>query len=498
MYISDTELIKQKIEAKGNATDGDIIKDLIEKYTSSPDYQYMLVGERYYIGDHDIQNHDFQEGWVYDDNDSAPKQIINKNNSNHHNVHNFFQLQIDQKGSYIMGNPPAVTVEGSEDNTERKAYEETITKFIDEVFADKMMDYVNGASIKGKEYIHPYIDTAGKFRYVVIPAQELIMFFDSKYEEDPKEAVRFYPCHMINKDGEEIERKKAEWWDANQVTYYAENDQGKFVKDPDKEVNPAPHFWQSKYLNGQKMKQEGMSWGRVPFIPLENNSRGFGDLKRIKGLQDAYNLLSSASTNNQIDLVELYWMIQGYGGETARAIQTKLKYNKAVSISDPSGKVSAQQVTLAVGDRIEFLRMLRRDIYHVGMAMDTESEVFGNAPSGISLEIKYDPLNQKADQLIPKLQIALKQFFWFITFYVNLRNKTNYDSDLIKVTIKKAKRLNQVEEIQKINESRGLVPDNQLLQKHPLVDDPNEAIKDMEKQREDETKRMKRAFESGE
>ena len=61
-------------------------------------------------------------------------------------------------------------------------------------------------------------------------------------------------------------------------------------------------------------------------------------------------------------------MIQGYGGETAKAIQQKLQINKAVSISDPSGKISAEQVTLNVTERLAWLDMLRRDIYHIGQA----------------------------------------------------------------------------------------------------------------------------------
>ena len=58
-------------------------------------------------------------------------------------------------------------------------------------------------------------------------------------------------------------------------------------------------------------------WGRVPFIVLENNRNRTTDLKPIKGLIDAYDYISSEGTNNLLDLVELYWVIQGYGGETA-------------------------------------------------------------------------------------------------------------------------------------------------------------------------------------
>lgn len=213
-------------------------------------------------------------------------------------------------------------------------------------------------------------------------------------------------------------------------------------------------------------------------------------MQRIKGLQDAYNIISSASTNNQIDLVELYWIVQGYGGETAKAIQQKLQLNKAVSISDPQGKVTAEQVTLSVTERIAWLQMLRSDIYNLGMAIDTTAEHFANAPSGVSLKFLYTPLDLKANMLIGKLKLALKELFWFFTYDINLKNGTNYDSSLIRADVNKTIITNDLETVSMIQQSQGLVPDNLLLAKHPFVDDVNQALKDLEKQKQEATNRF--------
>lgn len=61
-------------------------------------------------------------------------------------------------------------------------------------------------------------------------------------------------------------------------------------------------------------------WGRVPFLLLKNNRNSTTDLEHIKGLIDAYDLISSKGTNNFLDLVELYWVIYGYGGDEASTI----------------------------------------------------------------------------------------------------------------------------------------------------------------------------------
>ena len=64
-------------------------------------------------------------------------------------------------------------------------------------------------------------------------------------------------------------------------------------------------------------------------------------------------------------------------------------FNIAVHISDSSGKIEAKQVELPVSGRLEYLKMLRKDIFHFGMGIDVDSDKFGTAPSGVSLKFQY-------------------------------------------------------------------------------------------------------------
>ena len=64
-------------------------------------------------------------------------------------------------------------------------------------------------------------------------------------------------------------------------------------------------------------------------------------------------------------------------------------FNIAVHISDSSGKIEAKQVELPVSGRLEYLKMLRKDIFRFGMGIDVDSDKFGTAPSGVSLKFQY-------------------------------------------------------------------------------------------------------------
>lgn len=496
MFIDNMQLIKAKLAAEGKMSQSDIIKQILKDHESNPAKKIMHEGVNYYDGLHDILKHDFQSSVVYEDVEtpngirSTATQVTNENNSNHHNVHNFFKQQVDQKTAYIAGKPLSVTVEGADKDTQLKKFEDEITLVSsNERFIDAVNDLILYASCKGTEWLHIYYDSEGNFSYMVVPAEEIIPFFDTDRQQELVELLRVYSIAVVS-SGKETLRKKIEWWTKQDVTYFVENEQGDYVLDLFYSFNPSGHWYDITSLNGVETQREANAWGRVPFIPLYNNPRHTSDLQLIKGLQDAYNLISSSATNNQIDLVELYWLVQGYGGETAKAIQSKLHMNKAVSINDPTGKITAQQVELSVSERIAWLKLLREDIYNLGMAIDTTAQSFATAPSGVALQFLYTPLDMKANMLINKLKLTLSNFFWFMTQDINTKSGKSYDSNLIRVDVNKTIITNDSETIENIDKSRGLVPDNLLLAKHPYVDDVNQAQADLQEQKKQNTKRF--------
>lgn len=498
MYISQMDLIKQKLASEGQLNMSNVIKSIVKDSQHNAEKEYMKVAKRYYSGEHDILQHDFRASMVYEDETCRNgREVINENNSNHHNVHNFYQTQVDQKVSYIAGRPLTVSVEGAvaadqlkgTSENDLKTYENHVTAVTsDEQFIATVTKWLTGTSNKGVEWLHCYYDDDGNFDYVIVPAEGIIPFFDTRYQKKLVELIRYYSITVVS-GGKESIRRKVEWWRPNEVTFYTENEKGEYVFD-----GSSPHWSDITTLDGEVVERRPNGWGRIPFIPLYNNIKRSSDLKRIKSLQDAYNLISSASTNNQIDLVELYWLIQGYGGETAKAIREKLQINKAVQITDPNGKIDAKQVSLSVAERIAWLDMLRTDIFALGMAIDTTADRFATAPSGVALKFLYGPLDEKAQPLINELKLALKEFFWFLTEDINAKHGAHFDSALVRVDVNKNIITNDSETIDNIMKSQGLVPDNILLNKHPYVDDVNQALADMAEQREQAMKQTKNTW----
>jgi phage portal protein, SPP1 family len=486
MFLTETDLINMKITAEAGLNNSTIVKDLINDDIFSDLKKQMETGEKYYVGEHDIYKKDFCKTYIsetseVDGSEVETRKIFrNPNRSNHHNINPFHAILVDQKAAYLVGREPTISVRGAENDPKLKEYENIITAAGDEKLNEILSDLVIGASNKGVEYIHFYYDTEFKLKFCIVPANEIIPIYDTEHQTELVELVRYYDITVI-KGKEKSLRKKVEWWTKNDVTYYAEDDDGKFLLDNKYATNPMPHWFEISSLNGMEKHRDTHSWGRVPFVVLENNSRRISDLQKIKGLIDAYDLISSQGTNDLLDLVTLYWSIQGYGGETAGEIAKKLQINRAVNVSDSTGNIDAKQIDLPVSGRIEWLKMLRRDIFDFGMGVYTNNDRLGNA-SGVSLKFQYTQLDLKANTMMPRLKSAIKDFFWFITEDYNRNNGTSYDSSFINITINRTMITNDLETVQMIDLSKDVVSKKTLLSKHPFVDDVNEEMKGLEAQ----------------
>ncbi|MBR5269469.1 MAG: phage portal protein [Anaerotignum sp.] len=475
MFITEMELLKARLAAGKRLNDSHILKEIIQEDSSNERKKRMEEGERYYRGEHDILQKDFRRSPVSEtgkDGEEKMQMFFNPNRSNHHCVNPFHHTLVAQKTAYLVGREPTIAVKGG--NTE---FEKMLAEIADENFNGTLQKWLTGAANKGVEYLHVYYDEDGTFRYCIVPAEEIIVVYDEVYQQDIKEVIRYYDIQVLD-GGREKTKRRVEWWTKDIVTYYAEDGNGEFL-----EERAGGHWAVTEVLDGEEKMTIQHGWGRVPFIPLRNNDREMTDLQLVKGLIDAYDHISSEGTNNLLDMVDLYWVIQGYGGETASAVARKLQVNKAVQISDSSGSVEAKQVELPVEGRLDWMKMLRKDIFHFGMGVDTDSDDWGRAASGVALKFQYAMFYLKINGIVPEIKRAIKEFFRFAVEDWNRENGTDWNWKDILVTLNTNGITDDLEVMQIIQASKGIVSEKTLLGKHPFVEDVNSEMEQLERER---------------
>ena len=123
-----------------------------------------------------------------------------------------------------------------------------------------MQELVIGASNKGFETLHVYYDEKGKLKFNVVPAEEVIHIYDSRYENELEQLIRYYDTVII-RNGQKYIRKRVEWWTKDDVTYYVEDNSRNFILDRSIGANPCPHWWGIYTEDGYEKTREAQTFG---------------------------------------------------------------------------------------------------------------------------------------------------------------------------------------------------------------------------------------------
>lgn len=474
-YLTQSQLVELKLMADKATLDTTRISDLIKSDLATDYKQNMKSGVDYYNSLHDILDH--LNYYTID----GQKQV-DKVKANNKTPHPFHKILVDQKTAYVAGNPIAITV--SSDDEKVKEYQKELTLQLDESFDDLVNEWIKGSSNKGIEWVHFYVDGKGNLNYCIVPAQQIIAVYDTQYQDDLVYVIRFYVYDLISATGETQQRYKVEWWTKEKVEYWVQTENSQFIHDASYPINPAPHWY--SFNTEDESQREDISWGKVPFVPLQNNSENQSDLHPVKPLIDAYDKVKSGWLNDLDDFAQLIYILKGFQGlrnETSAGYSelglfiSNLKNDKAIAV-ESDGAVSTLKTEIPVEAREKFLKLTRQEIFYFGEGVDVGDEKnIGQAPSGIALKFLYASLDLKANRLIRKLKTSLKEFVWFVTEYINITKNKEYDYEQISFTINKSQIFNEKEKIDGLVASNGMLSKKTILENHPYVDDVSEEMK---------------------
>lgn len=490
------------------AIQSQIIKELITQFNMSNIKKKMLDGERYFRNQNDILKKDFKTYTVYDPKIGNKVKKVNENKSDEHLPHGFYPKQVNQKKAYVCAKPITITYNiptaGEKKSDEDKKAEQKITNMVWNMLGFKfeklIKNRVKEASNKGRAWIHPdYKD--GKLVFKEISSEECIPIYDNETQSFLEGFIHFYTIQDLTKDKPE-DRIYVEYWDKQEVRYYIEtkvDDTTVFLEDVTR-PRPECHWYREVYdnaLNNLK-KIEKHSWGRVPFIEVENNEEKMTDLEPIKPLIDAYDLIDSGFVNTIEDLKEIIWLINGYGAEDLLALIENLRVNGIARTNDTAGEIDAKLLSIPYEARQALLKGLKELIYEFGRAVDTSNkDLIGHAPSGVSLEFLYTDLDMKADDTIGGLTSAIYEVLWYVLQDLKMRGKIPEEIDEFdfKIEFNKSRIFNETEKVTTLSNDT-VMSTRSKLEKHPYVDDVDIEMQRLKEEKEENMKLQSQIFNS--
>ena len=428
----------------------EILEKEIKEFNSSDKRKWMITGERYYAVDNDIN-----ERKIVRYTEDGPVEEMYKANNKlaHAKVKNL----VDEKVSYLLSKE--ITYD-----CENKALVDKLDEILGDDFQYSLQDLGYESSNKGIAWLQVYISPDGKFKFMVIPAEQCIPLWEDRSHTVLQGMIRYY--NLVVYEGRNKKTvTKIEYYTNETVDYYISDDNKKIILDSERYLNesegPIGHY---------KKNGKPMSFGKVPFIAFKNNKLEYPDIKFIKSLVDNYDMARSDIANFIEETKNLIYVLKGYGGENLGEFMRDLNYYRAINIDDPeSGGVDTLNPQIDITSAKEHFEQLKRDIIEDGQGVPKDLDKYGNSPSGIALKFMYSGLDLKCNLLEREYKRSWKELMYFINIYLSESGEGNFSKDKVSIIFNKDIEINETEVISNCIQSSNILSEETVISQHPWV-----------------------------
>lgn len=459
--------IRDILEKGANSvmTTEEIIKEEIEEWLSSSLRQLMLDGQKYYIGDTDILNRKrmaIGEGGKLEEVENLANNKL---------VHNFVRKLVNQKTGYLLSKP--ITVQ-----TDNNKYKEILNDVFDMSFMKLLKNLGKDAINKGKAWIQVYYNEEGQLRFKRLPSEEIIPLWKDAEHTKLDALIRVYEV-VIYEGKTKKTVQKVEYWDTKQVLRYI-NENGTLI--PDMEApEDAGHF----SIVDDKGEKQSFTWAKVPFVYFKYNDEELPLIKFVKSLVDDYDRNKSNNSNNLEDLPNSIYVLKDYDGEDLGEFRRNMSLYRAVKVTGDGG-VDTRNLEINVEAYKTHIDQMRKDIFEFGCGVDTQSDKFGNSPSGIALKFLYNDLDMDCSIIETEFQASLEYLLWFVNQHLINTSQGDFTNETVEFIFNRDMLTNETDSINNCKSSVGIISDETIVSNHPWsTKDELEKIKKQKKENED-------------
>ncbi len=439
----------------------EVMKKLIRKYEPGHTRFTMqaMQAERYYRNETDILIKD--NGEKKEDSDNPLRNADNRI------PRNFHGLIVNQKAAYMFTSPPLFDIENEHEN-------EVITEALGDEYRKNCMELCVNAANASVGWIHYWADNDGAFQWAVVDSKQIIPIVSCDLKKKLLGVLRVY---------NEIEEESGdtyiiyEYWNEKSCWAFRRRNEDTLEEGLiyyDTFMIPDTNDFTAEYRH---------DFGEVPFISFPNNNMNTDDLKNIKPLIDVYDKVYSGFINDLDDIQELIFVLSGYGGTELASFLSDLKKYKTIKVDGDEGSnpgVSTLNIEIPIEARNSVLQATRKAIFEQGQGFDPQPENFGNQ-SGEALKFMYSLLEMKAGLTETEFQLGFARLIRAICRHQGIECKKIVQT-WTRTSIK-----NDTEQAQICKDSVGIVSKKTILKNHPLVEDADAELKQLEKE-EQETK----------
>lgn len=470
-FMKAAEVIDQlaRKDVETRMTDKQFIVAEINRFRRSKRYLDMVAGENYYKGKHDIL---FKQRTAIGENG---KLTILDNLPNNKIVDNQYKKMVDQKVQYIVGQPFLIQSENQQFVDSVKPYLQTkkFFKFIKAVVKDM--------TNCGIAWVYGHYNDDGEYVYTRFKPYEIIPMWADAEHTILDCAIRTYEV-VVYEGTEEKVVTKVEIFNPDGIYYFELHDDLLIPEDPFFE----PYF---TVFNEDGTKQD-YEWDRIPLIAFRCNEEEVPLINRCKSMQDGLNKIESQWQDQmEEDPRNTIMVLVNYDGQNLGEFRQNLAQYGAVKVRSMDGNhgdVKTLQIQVNAENYKAIIEQFKKAIVENCMGYDAKDDRIGSNANEMNLKSMYSDIELEANAIETELQAAFEELIWFLNCHLANTHVGDFEAEEYEIIFNRDIMINESEVINDIKNSVGILSDETLVAQHPWVDDPEEELKKLKKQKEEE------------
>lgn len=474
-----TEMEKIDFILKEGATKNlnmkEFIKKQISEFEESDIRKGMIEGQKYYENITEIQN---KQRYYIDDNQRI---AASKFFSNFKLAHSIPRKLVNQKAGLLLKKNLTVKEVIDDGQKEDPEYKKQLKKTFNDRMHKRLKYTLIEAVNKGISWWQVYIDEDGKLKVRRVNAEKIVVLWQDDEHEVVDAIIMVYKMVLYEGTEKKIV-KKAEYWDLEGVRYLI-YENGELINDVERLEEVKDTVLKEDDGNGMVLCShfiydgQPSNWEKIPFIYWKYNGDEKPLIYYLKSLIDCYDELTSIMADTIKDAPNGVNVVKNYA-EDIKKFNKNLQELNTIFL-DEDGDYRRENITIDINAFKEFIELLRRDIYETGAGVDTQSEKFQTAQSGVALEELFNDLDLDCSNIETEFQSSLEYFMFFENTYLQMTTAKDYHEKEVDFVFNKTMITNEKEKIENCKKSEDLSKKSRLAH-HPWVKDVDAELEQIE------------------
>lgn len=478
IFDNGMELLKKIIKSGSQTamTDKQFIEAEIRKFKKSDARYWMIAGECYYTGEHEILN---RKRMVIGQ-DGQPVEVTNLPNNKI--IDNQYSKLVDQKVNYLFSKPPTF-------KTENKAYGEALKKVFNKRFLRTLKNLAEDSLNNGLGWLYPYYNDAGELCFKKFEPYEILPFWADTEHTILDCAVRLYEVQAYE-GMNETTIEKVEIYTTEGIDRYVLKN-GSLIPDVE---NPSTTYIELQ--DGEETK--GLNWEKIPLIAFKYNNKELPLIKRVKSLQDGINtILSDFENNMQEDSRNTILVLKNYDGTNLGEFRKNLATYGAVkvrTVDGADGGIDTLTIDVNADNYKAILELFKKAIIENGRGYDAKDDRMNGNPNQMNIQSMYSDIDLDANGMETEYQAAFEELLWFINVHFANTGIGNFEGEEVEIIFNRDILINESESIENCQKSLGVISNETIVSQHPWVDDPEDELKKMKEEKQEAMDEYLNAF----